>query len=85
MPKDPATVKQGEATLVERVKVIEKHAAGKCYRALGEATVISKSEAQSIIQRWKEFEGLKPRTRTRRPSRYPPGVTRAERRRKHWL
>jgi len=56
MPKDPATGKRHEATLVERVKVIEKHAARKCYRAIGEEIGISKSEAQRIIQRWKEFE-----------------------------
>ncbi|PUU79371.1 hypothetical protein B9Z19DRAFT_1125370 [Tuber borchii] len=85
MPKDPTTGKRREATLVERVKVIEKHAAGKSYRAIGEEIGISKSEAQRIIQRWKEFEELKPRPRTGRPSKYPPGETRAERRRKHRL
>jgi len=85
MPKDPATGKRREATLVERVKVIEKHAAGKPYRAIGEEIGLSASEAQRIIQRWKEFEELKPRPRTGRPSKYPPGETRAERRRKHRL
>ncbi|KAG0635049.1 hypothetical protein HOY80DRAFT_477951 [Tuber brumale] len=82
MPKDPTTGKRREATLVERVKVIEKHAAGKSYRTIGEEIGISKSEAQRIIQRWKEFEELKPRPRTGRPSKYPPGETRAERRKK---
>jgi len=74
-----------EARLVERVNVIEKHAAGKCYRAIGEEIGISRSEAQRIIQRRKEFAELKLRPRTGRPSKYPPGETRAERRRKHRL
>ena len=85
MPKDPATGKRREATLVERVKVIEKHAAGKPYRTISEEIGLSASEAQRIIQRWKEFEELKPRPRTGRPSKYPAGETRAERRRKHRL
>ncbi|RPB04286.1 hypothetical protein L873DRAFT_1464438 [Choiromyces venosus 120613-1] len=85
MPKNPTTGKRREATIVERVKVIEKHAAGKSYRAIGEDIGISKSEAQRIIQRWKDFEELRPRPRTGRPSKYPPGETRAERRKKYRL
>jgi len=45
----------------------------------------SRSEAQRIIQRWKEFEELKPHPRTGRPSRYPLGEMRAGRRMKHRL
>jgi len=39
MPKEPTAGKCHEATLVERVRVIEKHAAGKCYCAIGEEIV----------------------------------------------
>ena len=71
-------------TLVERVNVIEKNAAGKSYRAIGEQIGISRSEARRIIQRWKGFKELKLHPRTRRPSKYPAGETRAERK-KHRL
>jgi len=85
MPKDPATRKRRKATLVDPVQVVKKHAVGKSYRTIGVEINISRSEAQRIIQRWKEFEELKPHPRNGRPSGYPLRATRAERRRKHRL
>jgi len=85
MSKDPATRKHRQAALVEPVKVVKKHAVGKSYRTISVEISISRSEAQRSIQRWKEFEELKPHPRTGRPSRYTLGEMRAGRRMKHRL
>jgi transposase len=60
MPRDRATGKRREATVNERVSIIERHARGESYRKIEDATGVSKSQAQAIVKYWRDHGEIKP-------------------------